>query len=489
MQLQTSRYEQLGDAYTARVTPTPLPAPYWVAHTPSLAQDMHLPADWLQQASYLHALSGNTLLSDALPVATVYSGHQFGHWAGQLGDGRALLLGDAMSSTGPLEVQLKGAGRTPFSRSGDGRAVLRSSIREFLASEAMHALGVPTTRALCVTGSPAPVYREEAETAAVLTRTAPSFVRFGHFEHFSHSGQHEELRALADFVIDHFYPECRAQAGRPAEMYAHLLEAVTKRTAELVAHWQALGFCHGVMNTDNMSILGLTLDYGPFQFMDGFDPAHICNHSDHGGRYAYGRQPNIAFWNLYCLGQALLPLTENVEHTVARIETFKPHFAAAYQQHMNAKMGLRDVQPGDPALLDHLLQLLAADRMDWTIFWRRLSETTTGTTPGSVRDLFLQRDAFDTWSALWQQRLQQDSLYQNGGSAASQALMQASNPSIVLRNHLGEIAIRHAQQGDFAPLQRLQSALQTPYTSVAEYADLADFPPDWAAGISISCSS
>ena len=271
------------------------------------------------------------------PLASVYSGHQFGVWAGQLGDGRALWLGEVDTAAGPLEIQLKGAGLTPYSRMGDGRAVLRSSIREFLCSEAMHALGMPTTRALCVTGSALPVRREEIETAAVLTRVAPSFIRFGHFEHFASQERDAELRRLADFVIEHHYPACR-EAANP---YAALLAAVAARTATLMAQWQAVGFCHGVMNTDNMSILGLTIDYGPFGFLDAFDPGHICNHSDHEGRYAWARQPNVALWNLHALAQALLPLIGDTDAALAALEAYQGRFAGA------AGALARQARPGD----------------------------------------------------------------------------------------------------------------------------------------------
>ena len=298
----------LGSTFATPTEPTPLPAAHWVGTNESLRADLGLPSDlWLDQ-DVLALLSGNRLPDSAVPYASVYSGHQFGQWAGQLGDGRALNLGALNAPPGWQEIQLKGAGPTPYSRRGDGRAVLRSSIREFLASEAMHGLGIPTTRALCVTGSPALVYREEAETAAVVTRVAPSFVRFGHFEHFASNGQIDELRALSDHVVSAHFPAFNDKEG--AERYTALLHEVTTRTAELMAQWQAVGFCHGVMNTDNMSMLGLTLDYGPFQFLDGFDANHICNHSDHQGRYAYARQPQIAYWNLFCLGQALMPLID-----------------------------------------------------------------------------------------------------------------------------------------------------------------------------------
>jgi uncharacterized protein YdiU (UPF0061 family) len=461
----------------------------------NLARELGLDPTWLQSDEALHTFTGNQLLPGMRPLASVYSGHQFGHWAGQLGDGRAILLGELATPQGPREVQLKGAGLTPYSRMGDGRAVLRSSIREFLCSEAMHALGIPTSRALCITGSDAPVRREEIETAAVVTRTAPSFIRFGHFEHFSHSGQHVQLRQLADFVIAHHYPHCLERGGNP---YAQLLEAVSERTAHTVAQWQAVGFCHGVMNTDNMSILGLTIDYGPFQFMDAFNPAHICNHTDSGGRYAYHRQPNIAYWNLFCLGQALLPLMDEQQQALDALEPFKTVFPAALQQRMGAKLGLDGVQPGDEPLTEQFMQLLAKDAVDFTIAWRRLSHAVAGFAAAGaaeaearralepVRDLFLQREAFDAWAQNWRSRLQSQPDFDPLGT---QARMLRTNPQVVLRNHLGEIAIQRAREGDFSRLQRLQAALEQPFDALPGCDDLADFPPEWAAQIEISCSS
>ncbi|MGH8822208.1 MAG: protein adenylyltransferase SelO, partial [Rhodoferax sp.] len=284
-------FAQLGTDFYTALAPRPLSAPYWVGRSDAVARELGLAPSWFESPGALEAFSGNGAIAGTKPLASVYSGHQFGVWAGQLGDGRALLLGETASG---YEVQLKGSGLTPYSRMGDGRAVLRSSIREFLCSEAMHGLGIPTSRALCVIGSDEPVRREEIETAAVVTRAAPSFVRFGHFEHFSAQEQSTQLKALADYVIDRFYPDCRDDEKFAGNPYAALLERVSERTARTLAHWQAVGFCHGVMNTDNMSILGLTIDYGPFQFLDAFNPAHICNHSDSQGRYAYNKQPNVA---------------------------------------------------------------------------------------------------------------------------------------------------------------------------------------------------
>ena len=306
----------LGEPFTVLQLPAPLPQPHWVATSQSLALELGW-SDWLSSDSALQILAGNANAEGGntfSTLASVYSGHQFGVWAGQLGDGRALLLGEAQTPMGKLEVQLKGAGLTPFSRMGDGRAVLRSSIREFLCSEAVHALGIPTTRALAIVGSPLPVRRETVETAAVVTRIAPSFLRFGHFEHFTHTASDVvALRRLADATIARYFPEL---VDAPAP-YAALLETVTRRTASLIAQWQSVGFCHGVMNTDNMSMLGLTIDYGPFGFLDAFDPGHICNHTDTSGRYAYARQPNAAFWNLHALAQGLMPLIEDSDAALA----------------------------------------------------------------------------------------------------------------------------------------------------------------------------
>ncbi|NQW80191.1 MAG: YdiU family protein [Polaromonas sp.] len=479
-----NRFARLGNDFSTLQPLRPLSNPYWVSRNAALARELGLDASWLASQEALEAFTGNRVLPGTEPLSSVYSGHQFGQWAGQLGDGRATLLGELQTLQGGRELQLKGAGLTPYSRGGDGRAVLRSSIREYLCSEAMHGLGIPTTRALCITGSDDRVRREEIETAAVVARTSPSFIRFGHFEHFSHANQHEQLKTLADFVIEHHYPACR-DAAQP---YAALLQAVSERTAELMAAWQAVGFCHGVMNTDNMSILGLTIDYGPFQFLDAFDPGHICNHSDNQGRYAYNKQPNIAYWNLFCLGQALLPLIENQEHALAALESYKTVFPTALENRMRAKLGLtgETAQNYDKALIENTLKLLAAQRIDHTIFWRRLCDFSTPAGRESVRDLFLDRAAFEIWATPYAARLEQQDPH------ASSALMRKTNPKFVLRNHLGEQAIRAAGVQDYSEVETLLHVLQSPFDEhedITGHQALADFPPDWAAGIEISCSS
>ena len=484
-----NRYAALGPEFLSAVAPTPLPNLHWVGQNTQLAHEMGLPNTFWQDPRVLAALGGNDLLPGSASFASVYSGHQFGVWAGQLGDGRALWLGEIDTLMGPQELQLKGAGKTPYSRMGDGRAVLRSSIREYLCSEAMHSLGIPTTRALALVGSPARVLREELESAAVVTRVAPSFIRFGHFEHFAAKGQVQQLQQLADFFIEHQWPDlCSVDAG--PRRYTALLAKVAKQTASLLAHWQSVGFCHGVMNTDNMSMLGLTIDYGPFQFLDGFDPAHICNHSDHQGRYAYARQPQIAFWNLYCLGQALMPLIDNEELAVSALDGFKSDYPRLLDQRFAAKLGLAQLESTDHALIHNLLQLLATEKTDFTIFWRRLSHAveklgseSAGIAFTPVRDLFIQHTAFDAWLTTYLARLDA----QNVSDSAT--LMLKTNPKFVLRNHLGEAAINQAKMGDFAGVQTLMTLLSSPFEEHPGFDAFAAFPPDWASSISISCSS
>ena len=482
-----NRFASLGPGFGTRLDPIPLPEPYRVAISDDAAASIGLSVGELSTQASIEILAGNRVADGSAPIAAVYSGHQFGVWAGQLGDGRAHLLGGVPASRGGLtELQLKGAGRTPYSRGGDGRAVLRSSIREFLCSEAMHALGIPTTRALCVVGSDQPVIRETVETAAVMVRMAPSFVRFGSFEHWASRNRFDELRMLADYVIDSFHPGAR-EAKNP---YQALLAAVTVRTARLIAQWQAVGFCHGVMNTDNMSILGLTLDYGPFGFLDGFDAHHVCNHSDEQGRYAYSRQPAVARWNLYCLGEALMPLIDEVENAEAALAPFKTTFDEAMDDAMHAKLGLASGRPEDQGLVDGLLALLQESHADFTIFFRRLCDfdapSAEPVRPGSeVRDLFLDRERFDRWAVDYRARL----AHESRGSEERRIAMRAVNPKYVLRNHLAEEAIVKAREKDFSEVERLLKVLQKPFDDQPENQRYADLPPSWASALEVSCSS
>ena len=477
-------FAALPAAFYTRLAPHALPQPYVVGVSADVAELLGLPAALLSSPHFAELFAGNRLLPGSDPLAAVYSGHQFGVWAGQLGDGRAHLLGGLRNARGHWEIQLKGAGRTPYSRGADGRAVLRSSIREFLCSEAMAGLGIPTTRALCVIGADRPVYREEVETAAVVTRVAPSFVRFGSFEHWSSRDRDAELRVLADYVIDTFRPECRAAANP----YEALLRDVAYRTGELIAHWMAVGFMHGVMNTDNMSILGLTLDYGPFGFMEAFDAGHICNHSDQRGRYAYRNQPHVAQWNLYCLADALSSLAGGpLPARVAVDETYGDAFEAAFERLMRAKLGLRQGQPADEAFIGETFGFLQQHRPDFTLFFRTLSglPDAAGPADASLRDLFIDRAACDAWLAGWRDRLARTPWPE----LERQAAMRAANPKYVLRNWLAEVAIRQARAGDFSEVERLLACLRHPFDEQPEFAHYAALPPDWASGLEVSCSS
>lgn len=473
----------LAPVFYTRLMPTPLPSPYLVAASPSAARLIGIDAAGLATGEAIDTLAGNRVAENSLPLAAVYSGHQFGVWAGQLGDGRAILLGDLASTEGPMELQLKGAGMTPYSRMGDGRAVLRSSIREFLCSEAMHGLGIPTTRALSVVGSDQGVVRESIETAAVVVRMAPTFVRFGSFEHWYYNRKPDELTLLADYVIERFYPALQ-QEENP---YAALLKEVTRRTARLIAQWQAVGFMHGVMNTDNMSILGQTLDYGPFGFMEGFDANRICNHSDDQGRYSYANQPQIGHWNCYALAQALLPLIGEVELTQEALDVYQPEFARHIDLLLHAKLGLTTHQEEDRELLDSLFAVMQANHTDFTIFFRRLSglQSAGPDGDGSLRDLFIDRPAFDQWAERYRARLRAE----NSADSARKVAMDQVNPKYVLRNYMAQVAIEKAQNKDFSEVERLLALLERPFDEQPDNEHYAGFPPDWSNQLSVSCSS
>ncbi|WP_324778613.1 protein adenylyltransferase SelO [Thiobacillus sedimenti] len=476
-------FARLPETYYSRVCPTPVPDPYLVCYSPEALALLDLDAAEIKRRETIETLAGNRLLPGMEALAALYAGHQFGHYVPQLGDGRAILLGEVKNAAGEgWEMQLKGAGRTPYSRGGDGRAVLRSSIREFLCSEAMHALGIPTTRALAIVGSDHPVYREDEETAALVTRLAPSFVRFGSFEVFYYRNQVESIKHLADYVIARYYPELKDLA----DPYPEFLRQVSLRTADLMAQWQAVGFSHGVMNTDNMSILGLTLDYGPFGFLDAFDPGFVCNHSDTGGRYAFDQQPDVAAWNLTKLAQALVPLM-SVEAASQAIGEYPQAFGRAYLERMAAKFGLA---PGEDtvSLIMDALQLLAQNRVDYTILMRRLCafDSTTGAINAPLRDLFLDRTAFDAWAARYAAALRQ----QGSGDAERGAAMRRLNPKYILRNHLAEIAIRQAaDHRDYSEVDRLHRLLARPFDEQPAFESYAAEPPDWARKIEVSCSS
>jgi len=482
-----------GDDACQITFPSPIQNPYWVAFSPSAAQLIGLEltsSGFPQDLAWLELLAGNSLRADQhhfpSPIATVYSGHQFGMWAGQLGDGRAILLGEINGQ----ELQLKGAGLTMYSRMGDGRAVLRSSIREFLCSEAMHALGIPTTRALSVVGSNLPVRRETLETAAVCARLAPSFIRVGHFEHFASLHNIVRLTELADLLIQDHYPDCK----KHPDPYLELFRQICERNAKLVAQWQSVGFCHGVLNSDNISVLGLTMDYGPFGFLDQFEIDHICNHSDHGGRYAYHRQPQIMHWNMACLANAFIPLME-LQHSEAESQTllkealseFPAIYGEAWLTLFRQKLGLKTEQESDIELIEKLMQALNDSRVDFTSFFRQMSQISSDTPVSEIglRDHFIDRPLIDQWFVDYLTRLKAES----SNDQSRKLAMDLVNPKYILRNHLAQIAIEKAQQGDYSETSTLLQLLSKPFDEQFEYEDYAKPPPADLEKIEVSCSS
>ncbi|NYT61205.1 YdiU family protein [Alcaligenaceae bacterium] len=485
-QLQVvNSFAQLPSAFYTRVPPQPLTQPRLLHANPDVAQLLGLSKAALTQDDFLQVMSGAQPLPGGDTLAAVYSGHQFGVWAGQLGDGRAHLLGEIVGPAGHWELQLKGSGRTPYSRMGDGRAVLRSSVREYLASEAMVGLGIPTTRALALVVSDDPVYRETVETAAIVARVSPSFVRFGSFEHWSSSP--DNLRALLDYVIDHFYPECRIiEDGAPATPNSAALRfvrSVTIKTAQLLANWQTVGFCHGVMNTDNMSILGLTIDYGPYGFMDGFQANHVCNHSDHQGRYAWNAQPSVAHWNLYRLASSLLGLDIDAEALKAELAHFEPAFLQTYQGNLCKKMGLLHWQPDDASLVDDWWALLHGQRADFTLSFRELANAPQHAQ--AFIDSFNDQAAASAWLDRYMLRLQQE----GRPEPERIAQMNSANPLYILRNHLAEAAIQAAAKGDSGEIDTLLKLLRHPYVEQPGYEAYSARAPEWACQLEVSCSS
>lgn len=485
--LREPRFAGLPDVCYRHVPPQPLAGRvFWVHTNPHLTADFRLPEQWADGEA-LAVLSGSRSHETVQPLASVYSGHQFGVWAGQLGDGRALLLGDAADTDNRLqEWQLKGAGKTSFSRFADGRAVLRSSIREYLCSEAMHALGIPTTRALALVGSDAAVFREQPETAAVLTRTAPTFVRFGHFEHFYRRGDKQTVQALADWLIQNHFADCIADGNKP---YEALFAEICRRTAHLAANWQALGFCHGVLNTDNMSVLGLTIDYGPFGFLEEYNRYYVCNHSDREGRYAYYRQPYAVHWNLSRLAVCFSDWVD-MERLQEMVDEFVPLFQAAFAAKMIQKLGLTQAAADDDALIRDLDAALQSVQVDYTLFMRALADLSPvhqAPLPAALSALLAGKDmsVMNGWLAQYRRRLRQENRQQPEKSQA----MNRINPLYIPRNYLLQQVITQAQQGQFDEIDRLFNCWQNPFVEQTRFADLALPPADWQKDIVVSCSS
>jgi len=477
-----NHFASLGEGFYSLVSPQGLNSPHWVSINPDACKLLGLQTEALRDSEEALAIfSGNQVPAGSQPLAMIYSGHQFGSYNPQLGDGRGILLGEYRSAGKHWDIHLKGAGMTPYSRSGDGRAVLRSSIREYLCSEAMHHLGIPTTRALCIVGSDTPVYRETPETGAIVTRLAESHIRFGSFEYFHYTQQHNKVKQLADHVIAHHFTHLQ-QSATP---YRDFLGEVIKGTAHLIAHWQAVGFAHGVMNTDNMSILSQTFDYGPYGFLDDYDPGFICNHSDYNGRYAFNQQPGIGLWNLNALAHALSSLisTEDIKECLAEYE---PTIVAHYSQLMRNKCGLTEARDSDQSLVQQFLNLLHSNKVDYSIAFRQLCDFDEQQENATLRDLFVDREAFDQWATDYKARLKKEP----SDTATRQQQMKRCNPKYILRNYLAQQAIDQAtEQQDFTAVDRLLSILRRPYDEQPEHNDYAKAPPDWGKKLAISCSS
>ena len=442
----------------------------------------------VEQSDFLDIFTTKKPFDGFKPIAMCYAGHQFGHFVPRQGDGRAILLGQLRDKdNAPWDLQLKGAGPTLYSRGSDGRAVLRSSIREYLCSAAMHGLKVPTTHALFLSGSREEIYREQIEPGAMVLRVAPSHIRFGSFEYYFYSQRYDDLKRLGAYVLEHYYPHLLSGANP----YLSFLNEVIEVTAKLIAKWQAVGFAHGVMNTDNMSIHGVTLDYGPFGFVEQFDPQYICNHSDHQGRYAFAKQPEIGLFNLSCLAQALLLLLhddadEAVRLAKAALADYQGKFADHYAQLMCEKLGFSRVTEDVQKIVTSLLVLLEADHVDYTLFFRTFSQQLTVEAKNSCRDLFIDRDSYDEWFESYQNQLVQQGVFAETRSVQ----MKAVNPKYILRNYMAEIAIRKAQdENNYSEIDNLMTILSDPFDEHPDFEHYAGHPPEWAQRIEVSCSS
>jgi uncharacterized protein YdiU (UPF0061 family) len=450
----------------------------------SLASELNLPSEWQHESHLFSAMYAEHGVLNLRSIAQKYGGHQFGQWNPELGDGRGLLLAEAIDEQKQRwDLHLKGAGPTPYSRFADGRAVLRSTIREYLASEALHHLGIPTSRALCLIVSDEPVYREKQERAAKMIRVCQSHLRFGHFEYFHHSKQPQKLQNLFDYCFKYHFTEC-TKAKYP---YLAMLEKIVYDTARLIAKWQAFGFNHGVMNTDNMSLHGITFDYGPYAFLDDFEPTFICNHSDPQGRYSFDSQPGIGLWNLNALAQAFTPRLE-IEHIKHALSNYEPTLLREYSTLMHNKLGLLPgISNGEANshIINTWLDILAVERKDYSSSFRQLCQFDIFGDNQSMRDQFINRERFDEWAKQYTLALTEQGMNQT----QRQKKMRQHNPHIVLRNYLAQQVIDLAEEGNFEMFHQFIGALKQPYENIEEYQKFSAPPPDWGKKLEISCSS
>lgn len=468
--------DELPSTYTL-LSPTPLENARVIWHNEALAKELNIPKSLFEDGAGVWG--GEKLLPGMSPLAQVYSGHQFGVWAGQLGDGRGILLGEQLLKDGStMDWHLKGAGLTPYSRFLDGRAVLRSTIRESLASEALHYLGIPTTRALSIVTSDTQVIREKAEAGAMLMRLSKSHMRFGHFEHFYSLQQPEVVQKLADFAIRHYWPHLNDEENK----YTLWFKDVVARTASLIADWQAVGFAHGVMNTDNMSVLGLTIDYGPYGFMEDYDPGYVCNHSDPQGRYSFENQPAVGLWDLRRLAQSLSDIVP-MNNLKEALEMYNTLHINKYNQKMRQKMGFFTVEKGDTDLTNELLAMMEIEGRDYTRTFRMLSKTEQQSSASPLCDEFDDKKGFSNWFERYRARLQREQV----DDARRQQAMQSVNPAVVLRNWLAQRAIENAEKGDMTELHRLHEILRNPFVDRNDEYD--GKPPDWGKHLVVGCSS
>ncbi|WP_117234464.1 protein adenylyltransferase SelO [Vibrio maerlii] len=481
------RFQQLSDAFYTLIEPQPLDNTTLVAWNSDLASQLNLPRSQAQATKLTPYLFGESIHRTFSPLAMKYAGHQFGVYNPDLGDGRGVLLGEVMNRAGHwVDLHLKGSGLTPYSRMGDGRAVLRSTIREYLCSEAMHGLGIPTTRALAMATSDTPVYREKVEQGAMLLRTASTHVRFGHFEHFFYTGKLTELKLLTDKVIDWYWPKSR-QSENP---YIAMFDQVVLNTARLIATWQASGFVHGVLNTDNMSILGETIDYGPFAFLDDYQPGFVSNHSDYESRYAFDQQPRIGLWNLTALANALTPLIDKQALETALLN-YEQHLNREFSLLMRKKLGLRERIDGDGELFDEMFAVLKQGALDYTYFMRQLSELdrqgeeTILTSIKELNTLPEFQNQLSTWYDLYIKRCRLEKTTKKQRCRS----MRAVNPKYILRTYLAQQAIEKAEKGDFSEVNNLSSVLKNPFSDQHKYNHYAQLPSDWGKKLEISCSS